>query len=258
VGRRLTRKEIKKKDPITETLVELWAWMLDNRRTVYIGVAVLLGAVVLYMVGSTWYQRSQSSQSLAMQKALDIYEAKVEPTQKEPKENVYATHEAKFNAALKAFEEVEKNEGSSASGLLASYYKAVCLRELGRQAEASAVLNKLEQEVDDSRQRQVIQFALAEIDRSIGKYDDAIRLLDNLEKEPDTVFSNEALAYNKALCLDEKGQYKEALELLQSTQARIQEKKKSSDQYYTPYESSISDLLAAVKAKMQQAAPVNS
>lgn len=248
---------MKKKDPITEILLELWTWMMDNRRTVYIGVTVLLAAVVVYMVGSMWYQRSQSSHSQAMQKALDIYEAKVEPTQKEPKENVYPTSEAKFNAALKAFEEVEKNEGTSETGLMASYYKAVCLRELGRQAESAAVLGKLEKEVDDSRQRQVIRFALAEIDRSMGKYDEAIRLLDSLEKEPDTVFSTEALAYNKALCLDEQGKYKEATELLQSTQARIQEKK-SADQYYTPYETVISDLLAALKAKMQQAAPVKS
>jgi tetratricopeptide (TPR) repeat protein len=252
VGRRLTRKEIKKKDPITETLVGVWTWMVDNRRMALAVVGVVLGAVVLYMVGSMWYGRSQSTRSLAMQKALEIYDAKVDPSVKPPQENVYPTSQAKFSAALKSFQEIESGEGASRDGQMASYYKAACLRELGRVAEAEGALAKLLPEVEDKRQLQVIQLALAETYRAGGKYDDALRTLDQLEKAENPAFSTEALAYTRALCLEEKGKYKDALNLLQGTQTRIEEKKRANQQYYTPYENAIAQRIESLRVLAQK------
>ncbi len=257
MGRRLTRKEIKKKDPITETLVGVWTWMMDNRRTALTAVGIVLGAVVLYYIGSTWYSRSQSTRSLAMQKALEIYDGTVDASAKAPKDNVFPTDQAKFTAALKSFQEIEASEGKSADGLLATYYKAACLRELGRVKEAEAALVQLLPEVDDKLQLQVVQMALAETYRAGGKYDDALRTLDQLEKAENSAFSTEALAYTRALCLEEKGQYQDALNLLQSTRTRIEEKKRSNQQYYTPYENAITQQIESLRTRVQKGTPVS-
>jgi predicted negative regulator of RcsB-dependent stress response len=252
VGRRLTRKEMKKKDPITEMLVGVWTWMVDNRRTALTAVGIVLGAVVLYYVGSMWYSRSQSTRSLAMQKALDVYDGRVDPSAKEPKDNVFPTAQAKFSAALKTFQEIESSEGKSADGVLATYYKAACLRELGRVAEAETALTQILPEVDDKHQLQVVQMALAETYRAGGKYDDALRTLDQLEKAENPAFSTEAIAYTRALCLEEKGKYQDALNLLQSTRTRIEEKKRSNQQYYTPYENAITQRIESLRVLVQK------
>jgi predicted negative regulator of RcsB-dependent stress response len=248
VGRRLTRKEIKKKDPITESLVGVWTWMVENRRVALIAIGIVLGAVVLYYVGSMWHSRSQSTRSLAMQKALEVYDGRVDPSAKEPKDNVFPTAQAKFSAALKTFQEIESSEGKSADGVLATYYKAACLRELGRVAEAEAALTQILPEVDDQHQLQVVQMALAETYRAGGKYDDALRMLDQLEKAENPAFSTEAIAYTRALCLEEKGKYQDALNLLQNTRTRIEEKKRSDPQYYTPYENAIIQRIESLRA----------
>lgn len=257
MGRRLTRKEIKKKDPITETLVSIWTWMVDNRRTALTAVGIVLAAVVLYYIGSTWYSRSQSTRSLAMQKALDTYDGKVDPSVKEPRDDTFPSAQAKFSAALKAFQEIESSEGKSADGLLATYYKAACLRELGRVAEAETALAQLLPEVEDKNQLQVVQMALAETYRAGGKYDDALRTLDQLEKADNPAFSTEAIAFARAQCLEAKGKYQDALNLLQSTQTRIEEKKRTNQQYYTPYENSITQQIESLRARIQKGTPVS-
>jgi len=257
VGRRLTRKEIKKRDPITETLVGVWTWMVENRRAALTVVGIVLGAVVLYYVGTLWYGRSQSTRTLAMQKALEVYDGRVDPAAKEPKDNVFPTAQAKFSAALKSFQEIESSEGSSAEGLMATYYKAACLRELGRVAEAEAALTKILPEVDDKRQLQVVQLALAETYRAGGKYDDALRTLDQLEKAENPAFSTEAIAYTRALCLEEKGKFQDALNLLKNTQTRIEEKKRSNQQYYSPYENAITQRIESLRVLIQKGSPVS-
>lgn len=248
MGRRLTRKEIKKKDPVTDILQKIWSFCLENKKLATIAVAAVLGAIVIYMVGDMVYTRSAASRSVAMKQAMTTFNAKVDPAQKEPGENVFTTNAAKYTAALASFTKVESELGSSGEGLFASYYKGLCLRELGRYPEAEATLKKVVEQMDEGRLKQIALLGLAETLRAQKKYDEAIQRFTELEKMAGTVVPFEAVCYSKALCLEEKGKVKEAYDLVQATYKTIQEKKR--EQYQTPYEAQISSLMARLKAKL--------
>jgi len=257
VGKRLTRKEIKKKDPITEALQKFWTLCLENRRYLVIGLSVILGAIILVMLGTLWYNRSQSSRATAMQEARDIYNARVDTALAAPQDGVYPSEAAKHEAALKAFENVERNYGSAQEGRLASYYKGVCQRELGRTADAEKTFRALLQSVDDPFMTQVVKLALAETLRVQRKYDEALPILNELSQNPTPAVTSESIAYTKALCLEEKGSLKEAYEVLKAAKAVLDEKGKSED-FFSPYESVISSRIEVLKARLGDTRPANS
>jgi len=257
VGKRLTRKEIKKKDPITEALQKFWALCLENRRYLVIGLSVILGAIIVVMLGTLWYNRSQSSRATALQEAREIYNARVDTTLKAPQDGAYPSETAKYEAALKAFQSVEQNYGSAQEGLLATYYKGVCQRELGRAADAEKTFRAVLQDADDPFMAQVVKLALAETLRVQRKYDEALPLLNELSQATNPAVTSESVAYTKALCLEEKGSFKEAYDVLKAAKAALDEKGKSGD-YVSPYESVISSRIDFLKARLGDARPANS
>ena len=250
MGRRLTRKEIKKKDPVTEALEDIWSFYVENRRMVLIVITIAVAVIAVYMVGSNMYRRSVAERSLAMKNAMEIFNAKIDTKVKKAQNGVYPTLRAKYKDALKAFEKLEKDYGSSSTGKRASFYKAICLRELGKAKEAESILRKLYESSDDKEFKQLVGLALAETLRVEGKYDEALKLYDSFVKESAYIVPPEALKYFKAICLDEMGKYKEAYEVLKKTE-EILMKRKAEEQYYSSFENNINKLLQRVKSRAE-------
>lgn len=255
MGKRLTRKDIKKKDPITEFLQGLWNTGLENRKYIVIAVSVVLGAIVLYLAFTMLYLNSAANRAQALQKAMDVYGAKVDTTLTQKKDDTYPSAEAKFKDALAGFQKVSGEYGTSEEGLLASYYESVCLRELGRPAEAEPKLKQVVEEWGSSQMGQVARMALADVYRSQRKYGEAVQILDSLEKEAAPVFSAESIVFTRASYLEAQGKYQAALDLLKKAQEGIKERRKSDEKFASPYESAIARRIEILKAKLDSGAP---
>jgi len=255
VGKRLTRKDIKKKDPITEFLQGLWSAGLENRKYIIITVSVVLGAIGLYLAFTMLYLHSATNRAQALQQAMEIYGAKVDPTLTAKKDDTYPSNEAKWKDALASFQKVASDYGSSDEGLLAVYYESVCLRELGRSAEAEPKLKQVVEAWGGSQMGQVARMALADVYRSQKKYPEANQMLDSLQRETSPVFSAESIAYTRATYLEAQGKNREAFDLLKKTQDGIKERRKADEKFASPYESAINRRLDILKAKLGPEGP---
>ncbi len=249
MGRRLTRKEIKKKDPITESLEQMWTYYQDNKRLILMALTVVLAVVVVVMVGRMLYTRSVNSRAISIHNAMKIYDAQVDPKQTTPKEGVYKSETDKYKAALAEFEKLADEYGSSHTGQIATYYKGICLRTLGKLADSETTLKGVLDETDDSEFRQVVQMALAETYRDQAKYKEADTIYDELLKSEHLLLPRETVVYAKSINVAESGNVPAAIKLLQRAYDDIQAKKKEDAQYYTPLEKSIKDRLDLLKAK---------
>lgn len=254
MGKRLTRKEIRKRDPITESLIKIWKYGSENRKKMaWFAVGVLLLAVVVIAGESVW-RRSTSSRSAAMRKAMDTYRAPVatvDPTGKTaPPAGSFPTSEAKYTAAVKEFQSLAKQYSSSAEGAWSQYYEGLCLRELGRYGESAPLFRKVGEVASDKILKDAARMALAETLRAGGKFDEALSVYDQLSKDPKSVIPPEAASYAKALCLRDAGREKEAYDLLVRTRGDL-EAVSAEESGGSPYTYRIGMLIETLKAVLE-------
>jgi TolA-binding protein len=122
-----SRKELLKDDVVVESSVEIADW-LEKHRTQLVRAAAAVGAVVVVVAAWTWWSASQRRDA---QRSFDEGLRLLRPQATQGAPAV-----PKAAEALAAFETAASKGGSSATGLAARYYQAVCLLELGRGAEA--------------------------------------------------------------------------------------------------------------------------
>lgn len=248
MGRRLTRREIKKKDPVTETLMEVWTYLIENKKLFFTVLMVAIGLMVIYIIGENMYSKSLSAKAQTWKKAMDAVTARIDPAQKTPSDDVFPDNKSKYTAALALFKQVSEEAGNSLQGKTARYYQAICLRELGQLAEAEKMLADLAVVLDESSLRQFCQVARAEVLRLQKKFGPAIQLYQEIEKTGQLALPPAALAVAKADCLKESGQKKEAYEQLKAAKRQLQESQEP--QINNPYSTEIDNRIELLKAEL--------
>ncbi|OFW10673.1 MAG: hypothetical protein A3H27_11255 [Acidobacteria bacterium RIFCSPLOWO2_02_FULL_59_13] len=180
---RLTRHQLRT-DELESRLTAISAFFVVNRKNIVLGSAAAL-LVIAVIVGAIFYVRGRQGQaSEAFSKALEAFHAPVTPVA--PAGYVgptFPTDEAKYTAALQQFQDVAGQYSRYAPGPLARYYAALCLDELGKQAEAEKEFSAIAQQ-QSGDVAALAKMALANIYQQTDRAAEAEKYYRELESNP--------------------------------------------------------------------------
>ena len=180
----ISRKELKQ-DKIRES-IEHGAEAVISHGQFF---AITLGLVVLIALGylgwSFYHDRQTVKASAALDEAMKIYNARVrapsEPA--EAGEVTYLDLQTKLDDSTRKFTEIGDKYPRTNPGMLARYYAALSLEEMGRFNQALEYLRKLENS-SDKELVGLARFQMAEIYARTDKPDDAIKIYRQLADKP--------------------------------------------------------------------------
>lgn len=167
MARRLSRKELLKQDEVQEAALEAGHWIEENAGMI-VRTAVAVVVVVVLLAGFFWFQhrraedaRREFASAVAEFEALDA-DGRTDP-------------EA-LQASIGRFESLSDRRPV---GPLATYYRAVALREAGRDEEALAILETLHGDsgVEPTLAGSVTRL-LADVYLHAGREDEAYAMLE--------------------------------------------------------------------------------
>jgi predicted negative regulator of RcsB-dependent stress response len=137
MGRRITRKQLKKEDEFVSTVDTMIQWGTENWRPVVAGLGVVV-VIALVWWGATSWTRSRASQaSLLLENAVETYEGEPDPQTGAPTGDEAAAEEQ--------YRQVVEHYGSSDQADEARLYLARIALEDGRTDEGRAILVELTQ-----------------------------------------------------------------------------------------------------------------
>lgn len=191
--KKLTRKEITQQDVIRKTLTETSHWAVRNFRFILIAVGVVV-LVILAVIGFRSYSGSQEAErQAALAEALEVFHAPVqdpgsdsasEAENTPTKGPTFSTREEKYSRALELFRQLADRTGGTRVGLLARYYAALSLRELGQMEEAEQELNELLKETKHPELANLFRQSLAELLAAQGDWERAAALWQEILDHP--------------------------------------------------------------------------
>ena len=185
---RQTRKDLKT-DKFAEDVVDVFGWASAHKTEVVRYAAAVL-AVVLILVGVTYYNRSQATaRQEALAKALRVDEATT-GTAIEPTSLHFDTEAEKAKARTQAFTELSTKHSGTQEGAIADMYLASYAVDSGNQEEAERRYKRV---VDDGPKpyASLARIALSQIYVSEGKMADAEKVLRDAIANPTATVSKE-------------------------------------------------------------------
>jgi predicted Zn-dependent protease len=142
VGRRLTRKQIKK-DQFVSFVDRGMHWLNQNWRQAAIGLGVVLALALIWWGVSAYLAGRTADASQAMTKALEIYQAPVGSSAPAGAAVTFATDAARLDAAQKAFQGVKSHYWLTPQARMAELFLARVAVDRGDQAKALEILTDL-------------------------------------------------------------------------------------------------------------------
>ena len=177
MAQRMTRKQLLKKDEITETAFDISQWIQKNVMKLLIGAGVIVGAAAVISLG-IWVVESHRAKTAKM-----LNQGQREYRQVE--DGGFQDLDA-ARTALASFDEVIERSSNSGSGYLARYYRASTLHRLGDSDLAIETLEQLNAEDDLlSTLRGSVEAMLADLYIKADRSDDAVQLLTAALDQPD-------------------------------------------------------------------------
>jgi predicted negative regulator of RcsB-dependent stress response len=181
---RITRKELKT-DKFALEVGHTFDFFEEHRAKIA-RYGAIVAAVVVLVLGYTVYARHQRGlRSSALAKAILVQEASVGPMAM-PGNLSFPTQEAKDQAAMKAFSDVESQYSGSDEAAIAEYYLAAIKADQGKLSDAEKSFLNVAQRGGD-RYGSLAKLSLAQIYFSDGRVDLAEKTLRELIDHP-TIF----------------------------------------------------------------------
>lgn len=225
-------------DPLIERTAKLSDWAKKNQKTVQM-VGALLTVALLSIAGFLYFQhKKETDASVVLTKAIEVQRARIgEPKkdddEEEQHEQYFKTHEARRDAALKAYRDVESKYPGTGAAILA------------RLAEASLLLDKKDADGALAAYNEVKGSALAAADTEVKgralegigfayelkalatpadkakNLDAALASFKELENTADVKGFKELAMYHQGRVLTNKGDKEEAKKVLSSLKERL-------------------------------------
>jgi predicted negative regulator of RcsB-dependent stress response len=181
---RITRKELKT-DKFALEMGHTFDFFEEHRSKI-VRYGAIVAAVVVLVLGYTVYARHQRGlRSSALAKAILVQEASVGGMAM-PGNLSFPTQEAKDQAALKAFSDVESQYSGSDEAEIAEYYIGAIKADQGKLSDAEKSFLNVAQKGGD-RYGSLAKLSLAQIYFSDGRVDLAEKTLRELVDHP-TIF----------------------------------------------------------------------
>ena len=212
------KKDLKrhiKEDEFRSSLETAFNWLWGHREeakfTAIVAVLVMIGA---FFLGS-YRQRRADEVARAFSEALAMFQAPLEAELPEgaprPMGPVFAERQEKYTKAAAAFDGIERRHGSSALGLRAAYFAALCRLEMGELEEAEKGLRAIAGRREPDRLEPALaRLALVKIDRRAGRVDQAVEAYQQLLEEPESSLPSDHALSELAATLEEAGRRGEA------------------------------------------------
>ena len=179
-----TERHHLKQNEFVTGVATVTGWYQENKdKATMVAGVVVLGVVLV--AGYFWWQnRSAERAGELMGVAMTIYQAPIVPPSSVPgavqQAGSYPSEKARYEAALKAFEDVANAYGSSPSGIAARYHSAETLYSLGRVNEAHQAYQTVVDKGGSSIYASMAKLGLATAMLAEGQNDQAVKTYEDL------------------------------------------------------------------------------
>lgn len=188
IGRKKSRiavKDLKRgHDPMVRFYERSQEWLQDKGRPIVIAIGAVLGIVLLYYIGTYFFQFRQARAENAFAAAFEKYNAQVQdPTAvatTPPTGKTYNDDTTKWQETAAAFEQLAKDH-SGYYGTIGHYYAGVAYLHLDDSRDKGLSLLRQVADKNDDRASDLARLALAENAAAQGKADEAIELYEKLQ-----------------------------------------------------------------------------
>jgi TolA-binding protein len=186
----------------------------ENRDRWVAGLIAL--AVLVVVAGGYAYWRKQQGEAGGTQlgQAFAIEQATIAPAPTLPGATqavgTFPTEQARAEAALKAFQQIATEFGSSKVGVTARYHTGVALMSLGRFPEAQQAFEQTAADAGSSVYGPMSKMGRGEALLAAGKYDDAIKAFTELSGDRDGALPIDGVLMQLARTFSKAGKVKEA------------------------------------------------
>lgn len=203
-----------KQNEFVSTVATVTQWYKDNQGAFAVGVIALLAVVVLGSGYFWWQNRNQEQAGSLLGVAMTIYQAPVVPPSSVPgarqAPGSYPSEQARYEAALKAFQDVADTYPSSVAGLAARYHSAETLLSLGRTKDAQQAYQTVIDRAGTSIYGPMSRLGLATVMLAAGQNDQAIKALEELSAQRDGALPVDGVLMQLAAAYQTAGKSAEA------------------------------------------------
>lgn len=137
MGRRITRKQLKKEDEFVSTVDTMIQWGTENWRPLVAGLAAVVVIALVWWGATSWMRSRNSEASLLLEKAVETYEGEPDATSGRPTGEVMVAEEQ--------YRQVIEHYGHTDQADEARLYLAQIALADGRTDEARTILVELTQ-----------------------------------------------------------------------------------------------------------------
>jgi predicted negative regulator of RcsB-dependent stress response len=217
---RITRKELKT-DKFALEVEHTFTFFEEHQKDIvrYGAVAV---AVVVLVFGFIYYQRKQhADREQALGAAIRVQEAPVS-TAPSGGNLTFPTEDAKNQAALKAFTDLNAKYPGSAEGEIAQYYLGCIKSDQGKLTEAEKTFLEVSQKADE-KYASLAKLALAQIYFADGRETQGEKVLRDLMASPTIFVSKEqaTIALARHFVAKKPAEARKLLEPLRTTPGQV-------------------------------------
>lgn len=225
-------------DPLIERTAKLSDWAKKNQKTVQM-VGALLTVALLAVAGFLYFDhKKETDASVQLTKAIEVQRAKIgEPKkdddEEEQHEQYFKTHEARREAALKAYREVQSKYPGTGAAILSRLSEGSLLLDKKEADNALAAFTDVKGSALAAADTEVKGRALEGIGfahelKALAKPEDKAKELDaalaafkELENAADVKGFKELAMYHQGRVLMNKGDKEEAKKVLSSLKERL-------------------------------------
>jgi predicted negative regulator of RcsB-dependent stress response len=186
-------------------------WLQDKGRPMVIAVGAILGIIVLYFIGTYFFQFRQARAETAFAAAFEKYNAQVQDpsavAMTAPTAKTYSDDATKWQETAAAFEQLA-NDYSGYYGEIGRYYAGVAYLHLDDSRDRGVKLLQDVANKNDERASDLARLALAENAVVQGNIDEAIDMYEKLQNSSQVLKPSVQIALGRLY--DKKGDKQKA------------------------------------------------
>lgn len=209
-----TERHHLKQNEFVSGVASVTGWYQQNKDKATLVVGAVLVGVVLTGGYFWWQNRSAEQAGELMGVAMTVYQAPIVPPSSVPgavqQPGSYPSEKARYEAALKAFQDVANAYGSSPSGIAARYHSAETLFSLGRFAEAHQAYQTTIEKGGSSVYGSMAKLGLAATMLAEGQGDQAVKAYEDLAAVRDGIVPVDGVLMQLAKAYEKLGKKSEA------------------------------------------------
>jgi predicted negative regulator of RcsB-dependent stress response len=202
MGRRITRKQLKKDDEFVSTAEVIFRWISNNAKPLAVGIAAVVVAVFLWWVASGWMSSRATDASLLLHHATQTFEGEAAPGSMAPAGDLEAA-EAEFQQVIKSFGRTEQAD-------MARLYLARIALSRGQTDEARAAFVELARKHGDDVVGRLANLDLINLRIASGQGAEVAADLEAMVAGQSTGLPRDAALYRLSELFIEEGQPEKA------------------------------------------------